>query len=306
MTKEIIETGKTVEEAIESGCEKLGLPREKVEFEILEMPKKGLLGLKTYPAKVRVYVQTGRDEEAAEYLSGILTAMGAKDFTIQPKLEGESLTLLLEGEDLGFVIGRRGETLDALQYITSLVINRLEGDYLRVTIDSGNFREKREKTLENLARRLCRNVSKSGRSVTLEPMNPYERRIIHATVSTIEGVTSSSIGEEPNRRVVISSTVPRKNPPRGKGGRSGGYRPRSGGADRGGDRRRDDRSGERRHRGENTRDESYRKDNSARPPRPRREEPRIPHREDTPRPVRDTVPDELSDFNAPLYGKIEL
>ena len=125
------------------------------------------------------------------------------------------------------------ETIDAIQYLTSLAVNRLDGDYMRITIDSGNFREKREKTLESLAKRLARNVVRSGRSVTLEPMNPYERRIIHATVSTIEGATSSSIGEEPNRRVVISSTNPvkknnnykgKKKPYNNKGGRRSGSR----------------------------------------------------------------------------------
>ena len=147
---------------------------------------------------------------AVEYITAVLKAMGAQDFTAEANRDGENLNITLKGDDLGFVIGRRGETIDAIQYLASLAINRLDGDYMRITIDSGNFREKREKTLESLARRLARNVVKSGRSMTLEPMNPYERRIIHATVATVEGATSSSIGEEPNRRVVISSTNPVK------------------------------------------------------------------------------------------------
>ena len=170
---------------------------------------------------------------AVEYISSILRAMGAQSFSATPSLEGENLHITLQGDDLGFVIGRRGETIDAIQYLTSLAGNRLDGDYMRITIDSGNFREKREKTLESLAKRLARNVVRSGRSVTLEPMNPYERRIIHATVSTIEGATSSSIGEEPNRRVVISSPTPvkknnnykgKKKPYNNKGGRRSGSR----------------------------------------------------------------------------------
>ena len=198
--KEIIATGKTVDLAIEEACQQLGVPREKAEFEIIDLPKKGLFGLKTYPAKVRVFVKEDKAEMAVEYISSILRAMGAQSFSATPSLEGENLHITLQGDDLGFVIGRRGETIDAIQYLTSLAVNRLDGDYMRITIDSGNFREKREKTLESLAKRLARNVVRSGRSVTLEPMNPYERRIIHATVSTIEGATSSSIGEEPNRR----------------------------------------------------------------------------------------------------------
>lgn len=182
---------------------------------------------------MRVFVKEDKAEMAVEYISSILRAMGAQSFSATPSLEGENLHITLQGDDLGFVIGRRGETIDAIQYLTSLAVNRLDGDYMRITIDSGNFREKREKTLESLAKRLARNVVRSGRSVTLEPMNPYERRIIHATVSTIEGATSSSIGEEPNRRVVISSTNPvkknnnykgKKKPYNNKGGRRSGSR----------------------------------------------------------------------------------
>lgn len=206
--KEIIETGRTVEEAIKKGRQAIG--NEDALFEIIETPRKGFLGLKMYPAKVRVYMEEGKDQMAITYLHGVLDAMGAHNFNITEKMVGENLSLTLEGDDLGFIIGRRGETLDALQYITSLVVNRMEGDYMRVTIDSGNFRENREKTLEGLARRLARNTVKTGRSVTLEAMNPYERRIIHATVSTVEGAGSSSIGEEPNRRVVIHATNPKR------------------------------------------------------------------------------------------------
>ena len=208
--KEIITTGKTVDLAIEEACRQLQTAREKVEFEIIDLPKKGLFGLKTYPAKVRVFVKENKEEMAVEYITAVLKAMGAQDFTAEASRDGENLNITLKGDDLGFVIGRRGETIDAIQYLASLAVNRLDGDYMRITIDSGNFREKREKTLESLARRLARNVVKSGRSMTLEPMNPYERRIIHATVATVEGATSSSIGEEPNRRVVISSTNPVK------------------------------------------------------------------------------------------------
>lgn len=147
--------------------------------------------------------------------------------------------MTLTGDGLGVLIGRRGETLDALQYLSGLVANRMEGEYFRITIDSGNYREKRERTLELLAKKLSSQVLKNGRSMTLEPMNPYERRIIHATVQNIDGVSSSSIGEEPNRRVVISSANSRrpfppkdsadaKGQPRRPAGRSGGVAPRPG------------------------------------------------------------------------------
>ena len=228
--KEIITTGKTVELAIEEACQQMNVSREKVEFEIIDLPKKALFGLKTYPAKVRVFVkEEDKEAIAVEYVTSILKAMGVQDFTAEANKDGDNLNITLKGDDLGFVIGRRGETIDAIQYLASLAINRIDGDYMRITIDSGNFREKREKTLESLAKRLARNVVKTGRSVTLEPMNPYERRIIHATVSTVEGATSSSIGEEPNRRVVISSTNPVKKYNNYKGKKKpynkGGYRP---------------------------------------------------------------------------------
>ena len=167
-------------------------------------------------------------ELAAAYLTEVIKAMEVKDFTITPKMREDTLVLLIEGSDLGVVIGRRGETLDSLQVLTGLTANRGEGEYVRVNLDSGKFREKRTKTLEELAVKMAKNAVRTGRSTTLEPMNPYDRRIIHAAVAGVEGAASTSIGEEPNRRVVISSLNSRG--PRQD--RRGGH---------GGDRRRDSR-----------------------------------------------------------------
>lgn len=255
--KESIKEAKTTDAALKEACLALGveLSDEGVKYEILATPSKGFLGFGSHPAKVRVWLEgekeepvvvaapvvkeapkavsapveaapaaaavnnDGKAEAAVQYIKEVLSAMGAENFTVDAVKDGENLNVTLDGEDLGFVIGRRGETIDAIQYLTGLVVNRIEGDYLRVTIDSGNFREKREKTLEGLARRLAKTVVRTGRSITLEPMNPYERRIIHSTVSTVEGATSSSIGEEPNRKVVISSTNPKK--PQRSGNRDG-------------------------------------------------------------------------------------
>lgn len=147
---------------------------------------------------------------AIRYVSDILEAMGVQGALVRAKETPESIELYLEGSGLGVIIGRRGETLDAVQYLTSLVANRVDGDYVRISIDSGDYRQKRTETLEHLAQKLARNAVKTGRSTRLEPMNPYERRIIHAAVSKVEGATSSSIGEEPNRRVVISAKGARK------------------------------------------------------------------------------------------------
>ena len=176
-------------------------------------------------------------ELAAAYLTEVIRAMEVKDFTITPKMREDTLVLLIEGSDLGVVIGRRGETLDSLQVLTGLAANRGEGEYVRVNLDSGNFREKRTRTLEELAVKMAKNAVRTGRSTTLEPMNPYDRRIIHAAVAGVEGAASTSIGEEPNRRVVISSLNPRKPQQDRRGGHGG--RGRRGG--RGGDRRRDSR-----------------------------------------------------------------
>ena len=142
-------------------------------------------------------------ELAAAYLTEVIKAMEVKDFTITPKMREDTLVLLIEGSDLGVVIGRRGETLDSLQVLTGLAANRGEGEYVRVNLDSGNFREKRTKTLEELAVKMAKNAVRTGRSTTLEPMNAYERHVIHAALQDMENITTHSTGVEPNRRVVI-------------------------------------------------------------------------------------------------------
>ena len=377
MLLETVATGKDVNAAIDEGCAQLGISREEAEFEIISLPRKGFLGLKTYPAKVRVYkeipdpkpapakprrenpegekteqkprrerpegekteqkprrerpegekaeqkprrerpegekaeqkprrerpegekaeqkprrerpegekaeqkprrerpenekaeqkprrerpesekaeqkpreaasVQQLRElveivptdlvrtkvERSAAYVTEILTAMGFEDVKVQPKYYTDCVCLQLTGSGLGVIIGRRGETLDSLQYLASLVANRGEGDYIRVNIDSGNYRQKREKTLIALAKKLANNAVRTGRSTTLEPMNPYERRVIHGAVSQVKGATSASIGVDPNRRVVISPVEGAKAAPAGRGGKSRSDRDgRKGGRDR--------------------------------------------------------------------------
>lgn len=187
--------------------------------------------LQPMPAEVQK-----KADAATAYLSGILEQMGVTGFQLLPKYkENGTLVLQISGGDLGGIIGRRGETLDALQYLTGLACNRGEGEYLRVNLDSGNYREKRTRTLENLAYREARKAVRTGRSITLEPMNPYDRRIIHAAVSRVEGAQSTSVGVEPNRRVVISSTNPEQAV--GSEERQGSYRSRRGGRSGGKGRR---------------------------------------------------------------------
>ncbi len=156
---------------------------------------------------------------AEEYLRQIFEKMGAEDISIRMEpTENRTVLVHLEGGGIGTVIGKRGETLDAIQYLVSLAANRSEGEYVRFTMNAGNYREKREETLRALAQRMARKVLKTGRPVALEPMNPYERRIIHAVVTDIEGVYSKSSGEEPNRKVVIKpSAKPGRRPSGGRG-----------------------------------------------------------------------------------------
>jgi spoIIIJ-associated protein len=204
MIKEATATGRSVEEALEAACEALGKTREEVEFEILEMPRKGFLGLSLIPAKVKVWIEQAEpaaDKPAAitQFITDILKAMGLAEVEVAHTTEDGNLNVNITGDVAGISIGRRGETLDALQYLAGLAANRIEGEYVRVVLDSGNYREKRRKTLEQLAKKLANNAIKTNRSTKLEPMNPYERRVIHSAIAEIEGVTSASVGEEPNR-----------------------------------------------------------------------------------------------------------
>lgn len=163
---------------------------------------------------------------AENYLRDILQKMGMEGITVERRFGKDGVIFNLSGSKVGGLIGRRGETLDAIQYLTSLCCNRGGGDYLKVSIDSGDYREKRKETLEALAKKIAGQVVKSGRSTALEPMNPYERRIIHSAVQTVEGATSKSVGEDPYRKVVISSKNPvkRSRPPYDRSRRSGGRR----------------------------------------------------------------------------------
>lgn len=282
MNREVVATGRTVEEALEKAYNEMGLSREEAQFEILDLPKRGFLGLGGTPAKVRVFVDlaVSKAQCAVDYLAEIFDKMGLENVEIQLTESESCANIQLSGDGQGVLIGRRGETLDALQYLAGLVANRLEGDYYRIVVDSGNYREKREKTLENLAKKLSSQVLRTGRSVTLEPMNPYERRVIHATIQGIEGVSSSSVGEEPSRKVVISSTNSAARKPyrerSAEANRDGANR----GGSRGGNRGRDGRGG-------------FEK----RPPR----EKYVPQ-DVTPNRTKVAVEDD----NKPLYSKIDL
>lgn len=167
-------------------------------------------------------LKTEKVINAQKYLNKVLTALGLENFTIDTQKVGDTVVLNIVGDKLGVVIGRRGETLDSLQYLTILASNKAENSYCRISVDCNGYRAKRKETLEALAVKTANRVLKQGRRITLEPMNPYERRIIHSKVAEIEGVFSNSIGEEPFRKVVISSNAKPTYNKSERGGRRGG------------------------------------------------------------------------------------
>jgi len=198
-------TGKTVDEAIKNALDELKITKDKIEVEVLDEGSKGLfkfIGAK--PAKIRVKVKRDYTYEAKSFLREILNAMNIKA-EIKIKEDNDTINISLTGPDMGIIIGYRGETLDALQYLVSLVINKgNETNYKRVVLDTENYRAKREETLRKLANKVANTVKRTGKLIKLEPMNPYERRIIHSALQNNPFVDTYSEGEEPYRRVVIN------------------------------------------------------------------------------------------------------
>lgn len=232
-------TGKTVDEAKEIACKELGISVDSLNCEVVEEEKGGFLGL-FKSAKIRVTVaEEAKAEEvtkavaesvsevaeavvaesnvslnynaenpsdtAVEFIYQVLKQMELKaDISAEVVEEEETIYIDIEGEDMGSLIGKRGQTLDALQYLTSLVVNRVCGKYYKIKLDTENYRARRKETLENLAKNIAMKVKKTHRSVALEPMNPYERRIIHAALQNDKYVETHSEGEEPYRKVIVS------------------------------------------------------------------------------------------------------
>ena len=198
-----IATGVTIQDAIDNGLKELNAHRDNVEINVVEVPSKGIFGIGSKLAKVEITLKDNTEEVARNFLNDILNAMNVIAI-INTNLEDNVLKIELEGKDMGVLIGRRGETLDAIQYLISLVINKGKEKYIRVLLDTEDYRARREKTLQRLAERLAKKVVKTRRKVLLEPMNPYERRIIHFHLQEHPRVHTYSEGEEPYRKVVIS------------------------------------------------------------------------------------------------------
>ncbi len=198
--KSVTIKAKTVDDAIKEGLNELGLSLGEVDIEILS-DSKGFLGLNK-SAQVKLTKKSGPENLAEEFLTGLFEHMNV-NATMSINVTEESLNVDLTGDQTGVLVGRRGETLDAIQYLTSLVVNRSQEEFKRVIVDTENYREKREQTLVKLAERIASKVIKTGKRVVLEPMNPYERRVLHATLQNNPKVETLSEGDEPYRKVVV-------------------------------------------------------------------------------------------------------
>ncbi len=200
--KFVEKSGKSVEEALRLALIELEATREQVEYEVLEEGSKGFLGIGAKETRIRVSKKDSVIDSARVFLNSIL-----KEMNIEADLEIEQhddvLNVNMNGEDMAILIGKRGQTLDSLQYLVSLVVNKNKDEYLRVVLDTENYRAKRKETLESLAEKLAAKVKKSRKNVILEPMNPYERRIIHSALQNNPNVSTKSEGDEPYRKVVI-------------------------------------------------------------------------------------------------------
>ncbi len=199
-------SAKTVNDAITDACQDFGITSDKLIYEVVEEGSSGFLGIGSKAAVIKAAVKEESIEDAAKsFLNEVFAAMNM-EVVIDIKFDEteNTLDIDLSGDEMGVLIGKRGATLDSLQYLVSLVVNKGREDYIRVKVDTENYRERRKETLENLAKNVAFKVKKTRRALSLEPMNPYERRIIHAALQNDKYVTTHSEGEEPNRKVVIS------------------------------------------------------------------------------------------------------
>lgn len=196
-------SAKTKDDAIKLALDELGIDEEDAKIEVLEEGSKGFLGIGGKDALVKVTAVPNLEKRARTFLSKLFEIAG-EDIQIDITKNDDSLDIDLKGSDMGVIIGKRGETLDAIQHLTSLVVNRGDSDFVKISIDTENYREKRIKTLESLAHKIAGKVTRTGRNTTLEPMNAFERRIIHAALQNDEQVTTYSVGQGVNRKVVVA------------------------------------------------------------------------------------------------------
>jgi len=205
MTKSIEVQGRTEDEAIELALEQLGMARDDVSVEIVEQSRTGFLGLKNTPAIVKVIYEAKeeRSEQIESFLTGLFKRMDT-DVSMEITEDENSVNVVLTGKDPGALIGRRGETLDAIQHLANYSINRSVSGRVRINLDAENYRQRRNEALESLASRTAGKVLKYRRNMTLDPMNAYERHVIHSALQEHKQISTFSVGSEPNRRVVIA------------------------------------------------------------------------------------------------------
>lgn len=204
MSERIEIQGKTLEEAKINAASALDISVDDLQYEIIENATSGIFGIGAKQCKIAAWSEgKGAAETAEGFLNKILPLMSVRG-EAKAQLKEEMLEVEVSGENMGVVIGKRGETLDALQYLTSIVVNNESNDYVRVSLDTENYRQKRTLALEKLANKVADKVVRNGRSVTLEPMNSFERRVIHSTLQSNPDVVTVSVGEEPQRKVVVS------------------------------------------------------------------------------------------------------
>lgn len=201
--REVTASGSTVEEAVQSALQQLNTTEDRVEVEVIDEGKKGILGIiGAKRAIVTVRLKKNPIEETEKYLKSVTTLMNV-DVDIQTIVEDNHVTFEMDGENIAIIIGKRGQTLNALQYLAHLVINKQKETYYTVTVDAEGYRERRKETLESLALKMADKAKRLNRKVALEPMPAYERKIIHSKLQDVEGVTTYSDGQEPHRHIII-------------------------------------------------------------------------------------------------------
>lgn len=199
-------SAKNVDDAITEACQRLGATSDQIEYEILEKGSAGFLGIGSKNAVIKVRrKEVSVDEHIREFLNSVFAAMGMQvELLIDVNQEEKVIDVELKGGDMGVLIGKRGQTLDSLQYLTNLAVNKKTEDYYKIKIDTEDYRKRRKETLENLARNIAYKVKRTKRAVSLEPMNPFERRVIHSALQNDKYVTTHSEGDEPYRHVVVT------------------------------------------------------------------------------------------------------
>ena len=198
-------SAKTVNDAITEACKALGVTSDKLDYKVVEEGSNGFLGIGAKDAVIEAAVKNSVSDIASDLLKDVFAAMNMTVVVdVKYNADDNEMNIDLSGDDMGVLIGKRGQTLDSLQYLVSLVVNKGNEDYIRVKVDTENYRERRKSTLENLAKNMAYKVKRTRRPLHLEPMNPYERRIIHSALQNDKFVTTHSEGEEPYRHVVIT------------------------------------------------------------------------------------------------------